>query len=221
MNSEHHIRVALVDDHRLFRKGMAAILNVAEGMAVILEAENGYQLLEEMDGGLQPDVVLLDLEMPVMDGLQTMTALRQRNADAKVILLTMHTDERFVLHFMESGANAYLLKDTHPEEVERAIRKVMETGFYFTDAVSKTLLKGLTQKKNAPPELPGNESLTEREVELLKLICLELTTNEIAERMFLSPRTIEGYRKKLLEKTGAKNTAGLVLLAVKLGIAGG
>ena len=153
-----------------------------------------------------------------MDGMQTLTALRKRDPEAKVILLTMHTDERFVVHFVESGANSYLLKSTNPQEVEQAIVKVHESGFYFNDAVSQAMLKGLQKKTQETPELPGGEKLNEREVEVLKLICMELTTPEIGEKLFLSPRTIEGYRKKLLEKIGAKNTAGLVLFAVRAGL---
>ena len=214
----NNIRVALVDDHQLFRKGLAAILNAAEGLEITLEAGNGHELLTALKADTAVDVIVLDLEMPVMDGMQTMVELKKDFPEAKVILLTMHTDDRFVLHFMESGANGYLLKDSHPAEVEEAIRKVASSGFYFNDAVSHVMLKGLKNKQETLPVLPGNESLAEREVEVLRLICMELTTPEIADKMFLSPRTIEGYRKKLLEKTGAKNTAGLALYAVRAGL---
>lgn len=212
------IKVALVDDHQLFRKGLTAILNANPKLVIVLEADNGHSLLEQLDDAPKPDVFVLDLEMPVMDGMQTLTALRKRDPEAKVVLLTMHTDERFVVHFMESGANSYLLKSTSPQEVEEAIVKVHEAGFYFNDSVSQAMLKGLQKKNQDTPSLPGGESLAEREIEVLKLICMELTTPEIGEKMFLSPRTIEGYRKKLLEKTGAKNTAGLVLFAVRAGL---
>jgi len=212
------IRIALVDDHELFRKGMAAILNANENLEVISEAGNGHDFLQGLAEGNPPDVVLLDLEMPVMNGLQTLTQLRKQMPDIKVILLTMHSDEKFVLHFMESGANGYLLKDSKPQEVEAAILKVAKSGFYFSDAVSHVLLNGVKQKNQSPPTLPGQEPLAEREIEVLKLLCLELTTAEIGEKLFLSPRTIEGYRKSLFEKTGARNVAGLVLFAVRIGL---
>ena len=212
------VTVALVDDHQLFRKGMAAILNASEQLSVIAEASNGHEMMQLVRGGTLPQVVLLDLEMPVMDGMQTLTALSKEAPETRVILLTMHSDDRFVLHFMESGAHGYLLKDAHPEEVELAIKKVAQHGFYFNDAVSRVMLKGLKQKNEALPELPGNAKLNEREIDVLKLICLEMTTQEVADKLFLSPRTIEGYRKSLLEKTGAKNTAGLVLFAVRSGL---
>ena len=212
------IRIAIADDHELFRKGMAAILNVNSKMEVVIEAENGLELLKALKETSDPDVVLLDLEMPVMDGFKTLEEIKNRNSEIKVILLSMHSDERFVLHFMESGANAFLHKNTSPQEVESAILKVMESGFYFNDSVSKTLLKGVQKKNTALPNLPGNVSLNEREIEVLKLLCMELTTAEIADKLFLSPRTIEGYRKQLFEKTGAKNIAGLVIYAIRMGL---
>ena len=214
----NNIKIALVDDHQLFRMGMAAILNNTEGFEVVMEAENGHDLLSKLKSEPWPDVVLLDLEMPVMDGMQTMLELRKINKDARVILLTMHHDDRFVIHFMESGANGYLLKDSHPTEVQLAIKKVANGSYYFNDSVAEALLKGLKSKNKDLPALPGMGSLVEREVEVLKLICMEMSTPEIAEKLFLSPRTIEGYRKKLLAKIGAKNTAGLVLYAIRTGL---
>ncbi|MBL4710104.1 MAG: response regulator transcription factor [Flavobacteriales bacterium] len=212
------IQIAIADDHELFRKGMAAILNANEAMQVSIQAENGFLLLEEIEKIGMPDVVLLDLEMPVMDGFKTLEALKKKDPDSKVILLSMHSDERFILHFMESGANGYLHKNTKPQEVENAILKVMESGFYFNDNVSKILLSGVQKKNKAVPSLPGQESLNEREIEVLKLLCMELTTSEIGKKLFLSPRTIEGYRKQLFEKTGAKNIAGLVIYAIRMGL---
>ncbi|NOQ72820.1 MAG: hypothetical protein GQ574_12490 [Crocinitomix sp.] len=120
-----------------------------------------------------------------------------------------------ILHFMESGANGYSHKNTHPQEVEEAIIKVATSGFYFNDSISEILLNGVQKKKEPLPVLPGGETLNEREIEVLKLICLEQTTTEIGKNLFLSPRTIEGYRKQLFEKIGAKNVAGLVIYAIR------
>lgn len=215
---EQKINIAIVDDHALFRKGLASILNAHPDMEVIIEAENGALFLDEIKTSNTPEIVLLDLEMPVMNGFKTMEVLQKRYPDINVILLSMHSDDRFVLHFMESGANGYLHKDTDPQEVESAILKVMKSGYYFNDSISQTLLKGIQKKNKQAPLIPGVEPLTEREKEVLKLLCMEHTTAEIGEKLFLSPRTIEGYRKQLLEKTGAKNIAGLVLYAVRAGI---
>lgn len=211
--------IALVDDHRLFRKGMAAILNATEGFSVSIEAGNGHELLEILKERPLPDIVVLDLEMPGMDGMQTLTELRKLAPESKVILLTMYEDECFVVHFMESGANGFLLKDAHPSEVELAIRNVATGSYYFNDTVSQALLNGLKSKKQEFPAMPGRESLAEREVIVLKLICLEMNTPEIAKKMFLSPRRIEGCRKKMLQKTGAKKHgwSGVVCCACWVG----
>ena len=140
------IQIAIADDHALFRKGMAAILDANEQLEVIIQAENGFQLLEAIEKQ-KPDVVLLDLEMPVMDGFKTLEGLKKKAVDIKVILLSMHSDERFILHFMESGANGYLHKNTQPQEVENAIIKVMDSGFYFSDNVIANITEGRTTKK--------------------------------------------------------------------------
>jgi DNA-binding NarL/FixJ family response regulator len=218
--NDDKIRVALVDDHELFRKGMAAVLNVSDEIQVVSESENGRDFLDKGDLIESLDVVLLDLEMPILDGFETLKELRKVDPDIKVLLLSMHSDERFILHFMESGANGYLHKNTKPQEVETAIRKIHSSGFYFSDIVSQALLKGVKKKgeREELPVLSRNESLTLREIEVLTLLCQEMTTTEIGEKLFLSPRTIEGYRRQLFDKIGAKNLAGLVLFAVRNGI---
>ena len=213
------ISVALVDDHRLFRVGMAAILDAAEDMTVILQASNGHELLEQLADGAMPDVVLLDQEMPVMDGIHTLKALQKDHPALRVIVLTMHQEDAFIAHFMEAGAQGFLFKDALPTEVEAAIRKVAEGHVYFNDAVSAALLKGLQAKSTGHTWQPDTgESLSEREIEVLRGICQQWSTQEIADKLFLSPRTIEGYRKTLLEKTGAKNSAGLVVFAIRYGL---
>ena len=212
------ISVALVDDHQLFRRGLAGILDDADGIDVAYEADNGKQFVDRLAAGDVPDLVLLDLEMPEMGGMQVVEVLNKDYPDVRVVLLTMHNDDRFVLHFMESGAGAYLLKNAHPDEVEQAIRDVVSKGFYVNDHVAQTMLKGMSRKRQPTPALPQNSDLTPKEVEVLRLICLEQTTPQIAEQLFLSPRTIEGHRKRMLEKTGAKNTAGLVMYAVRYGL---
>ncbi|MEL7338873.1 MAG: response regulator transcription factor, partial [Bacteroidota bacterium] len=137
--------------------------------------------------------------------------------EAKVLILSMHQDDQFIVHLLEQGAHGYLLKDTELEELENALESVQDNGFYFNDRTSRAMLSRLTRRQKIKPTFGQVDPLSERETEVLKLICEEFTTAEIADKLFLSPRTIEGYRNRLLEKTGAKNTAGLVVFAARQG----
>jgi two-component system, NarL family, response regulator DegU len=218
-----NIKLALCDDHNLFRLGMASILTQVAGFDLVLEAANGQDLLDNI-ARKTPDLVLLDLQMPVLDGIATADLLREHHPRVKIIVLTMHDEDRMMLHLLEKGVSGYLLKDAEPDEVEHAIRKVMDEGIYLSDRVSKALHRKITHQAE-PPKTPGSNGtygikldLTEREREVLHLICEGLPTAEIAEKLFLSPRTIEGHRLRLLEKTGTKNTAGLVAFAFRNGL---
>jgi DNA-binding NarL/FixJ family response regulator len=164
--------------------------------------------------------VLLDLKMPKMDGIETLELLRRDFPTIKCIILSMHEDEQFVLHLIKMGANGYLIKDSKVLEVKEAIDVVMEKDYYYNDFLLKIMRKGLTNntKSQKKPKLSNSEELTEREIEVLDLICQQYTTQEIGEKLFLSKRTIEGYRKKLLEKTNTKNTAGLIVTCINRGI---
>jgi two-component system, NarL family, response regulator DegU len=214
------IKLALCDDHNLFRAGMASILNQVPDFELITEAANGQELIDRIARKL-PDVVLLDLQMPVMDGTATADYLRENHPLVKVVVLTMHDEDRMVLHLLEKGVSGYLLKDADPSEVEKAIRKVLDEGVYLNEFVSKALLRKMTNKTIVTKNPPGNGLynskviLSEREKEVLKLICEGLSTAEISEKIFLSPRTVEGHRLRILEKTGTKNTAGMVAFAFK------
>ena len=211
------IKLALADDQNLFRKGMAMLLREINGMEVTLECANGKDLLKAI-AVVPVDIVLLDLEMPVMDGVETMKRMRTDHPDVKVLVLSMHSEEKFIVHLMELGANGYLLKTAEATEVENAIRSVAESGYYFSDMVSQVMLQGLVKKDKVRPYFNVVDPLSERELEVLKLICAEKTTPEIAEQLFLSPRTVEGHRNNILLKTGARNVAGLVVFAMTNGI---
>jgi len=213
------IKLAICDDHTLFRVGMATILGQIHDFDLILEAGNGQELLDKIARKM-PDVVLLDLQMPVMDGTVTADHLRENYPLVKIVVLTMHDEDRMVLHLLEKGVSGYLLKDAEAGEVEKAIRKVMDEGVYLTEFVSKAMLRKMTNKtkidnKPANPFYNSKILLSEREKEVLTLICEGLSTNEISEKIFLSPRTVEGHRLRILEKTGTKNTAGMVAYAFK------
>ncbi|MEL6625905.1 MAG: response regulator transcription factor [Bacteroidota bacterium] len=210
-------RVALVDDHALFRQGMARMISEMEGIAIAFEAENGQELLDQLNHDV-PDLILLDLEMPEMDGITALPLVREKYPSITILILSMYNDDHFIAHLMEKGANGYLLKDASLDEVEMGIRTASEAGFYFNDRVSKVMLNTLVKRNKIKPTLAFQVELTGRESDVLKLICQEKTTAEIAETLFLSPRTIEGYRNRLLEKTGARNTAGLVVFASKQGL---
>jgi DNA-binding NarL/FixJ family response regulator len=211
------IKIALVDDHTLFRSGMRALLAGFDHMEVIIEAGNGQEFLDQLQD-VQPDVVLMDLEMPVLDGMETVKILKEKYPEVKAIIVSMHNEEKFIVHLMESGARGYLLKNANPEDIESAIRSVAETGYYFSEMVSRLMLHGLVKKENLKPSFKNTEELTGREIEVLKLICKEHTTPEVAEILFISPRTVEGHRNNIMEKTGARNIAGIVVYAMKNGL---
>lgn len=210
------MKIAIVDDHALFRQGLESMLRDIPNTEIAFHANNGAELLDLVSKH-QIDLILLDLEMPVMDGLTALPLLRKQAPNVKVLIISMHQDDQFISHLMELGANGYLLKDAEFEELETALESVQSSGFYFNDHVSKAMLSRLVQKNQVVPSFQGQQPLTEREKEVLELICREHTTAEIADRIHLSPRTVEGYRNRLLDKTGARNTAGLVVYAARQG----
>lgn len=211
------ISIALADDHKLFREGIRYLLENMDSVTMIFEAANGKELLE-MVKEEQPDIILLDLEMPEMDGITALKILKADYPRIGVIILTMYNDDKMISHLMEQGANGYLLKNTNQEELELAIKSVSEKGFYFNDYMAKAMLTGLKSQNQKKPALKNSVELTSREMEVLELICQELTTKEIADKLFISHRTAEGHRKNLIDKFGVKNTAGLIIKAIKEGI---
>lgn len=211
------ITIALADDHKLFLKGLHLLIDSFKNIEIIFEANNGLELLHALKKQT-PDVVIMDLEMPGIDGVEATKLIRAQHPSVKIILLSMYDNERIINHVMKLGANSYLRKDENPAILQEAIHAVVNKDFYFNDYVSKALLKGLpalSDKLNSPLDIKNRLGLTTRELEILKLVCQELTTAEIGDKLFISKRTVEGHRKNLLEKTGVRNTAGLVLFALK------
>jgi DNA-binding NarL/FixJ family response regulator len=210
------INVAIADDQKLFRKGMMALVNSFDDVEIIFEAENGKQLIELLAAESNDiHVILLDLSMPEMNGLEALKIIKQSQPGIGIIILTIHEAEHHILSTIQAGANGYLAKNAEPEEVEKAIREVFKNDFYFTLPMLEIMRKGLIKKPLAA-SLDENESpLTPREKEVLQLICKQYSSAEIAEKLFLSARTVEGHRNNLLLKTGSRNTAGLVLYALK------
>lgn len=208
------IKVAIADDHKLFRKGVILSLRHYSNIKFVLEAENGQQLIDELEK-TKPDVVLMDLRMPVKDGIETTKYISLHYPDIFVLVLTMHEDERFVLHLMENGANGYLLKSTDPIEIKKAITDVIAKGYYLNNFVNRILLKK-SQSRNKPvPSLKKEIEINAKEKQVLELICREFTSIEIGEQMGISARTVESIKDRLMERFGVKNTAGLVFFAVK------
>lgn len=211
------IKVAIVDDHKLFREGVHFLIEQMYDIELVFEASNGNELLTKLES-IPTDVLLLDLDMPDMDGIDALKILRPQYPDLGVIILTTYSDSKMIAYLMELGANSYLLKDTDPETLQQAIESVNREGYFFTKDVSQAMLTGLKGQMRKKPTLKNNVSLTAREVEVLELICQEYTAKEIADKLFISPRTAEGHRRHLIEKLGVKNTAGLIVKAIKEGI---
>jgi DNA-binding NarL/FixJ family response regulator len=212
------IKIAIADDYKIYRDGLKVGLSADENLDVITEADNGEDLLKELEKKL-PDVIIMDLKMPIMDGMEATKMVRKKYPSIKVLVVTMYEDDKFIIHLMENGANGYLLKNAEPEEIRKSIYAVHENGYYFNDLVNKALLKKLVLKNNLKPSFNQNVDLSERELQVLKLICEEKTAAEIGKEIFLSPRSVEGIRQRLIEKIGVRNTAGIVMFAVKNGLA--
>src|ERR671913_2157956 len=210
------IKVAIADDHTLFRTGVKTSLSIRKDIQMVAEAENGMQLLNLLKH-IKPDVVLLDIQMPIMDGLTTLPEIKRLYPEVKVIMLSMHNDHSMITRMMEIGANSYLTKESDSETIYQAIRTCYEQEFFFNELTNKALLSGLRTKRTEPNS-PQDINLSDKEVTILKLMCEEKTTKEIADIVDISPRTVEAIRDKLKTKTGAKSMAGLVMYAVKTGI---
>lgn len=211
------IRLAIADDQPLFRRAFVLLLRDMPDVQVMFDSANGEELLTGLKGN-EVDIVLLDLEMPVMDGVEALRRIREEHTKVKVIVLSTHDDERSIVRMMELGANGYVLKTAEPDEVETAIRSVKESGYFFSDLVSRVMLQGLVKKESVKPVFNDVDPLSERELEVLRAICQEMTTTEIAGKLFLSPRTVEFHRNNILLKTGARNAAGLVVYAMTKGL---
>ncbi len=208
------IKIALADDHAILRKGVAEILARFEGFEVVLEAGNGKELLAKMEAAATlPDICIIDINMPEMNGYETTAAIKKAWPNVKVLALSMYDTELNIIKMLRNGANGYILKDNDPEDLRIAINEVHKNGFYHTELVTGRMLH-LLHDAGSKVAL----DLPERELNFLKYCCTELTYKEIAEKMFLSPRTIDGYREALFEKLQTTSRTGLVMYAIKAGL---
>jgi len=212
------IKVAIADDHKIFRKGVILSLRPYTNLKFVLEAENGQELIDQLatiSEEDRPEVILMDLRMPQKDGIETTKFVAKQYPTIHIIALTMYEDERFVSHMMEIGANGYLLKSADPGEIKKAIMEVKAKGYYLNNFVNRILLKKSHARQKVVPSLTNEITLTDRERDVIKYICMEFTAQEIAQKLEVSPRTVEAIKDRLMERFGAKNTAGLVFYAVK------
>ncbi len=209
------IRIALAEDHALFREGLASLLKEEDELLLVFEASNGEELLEGLRKD-KVDIVLLDLNMPVLDGKQTLNLMQAKYPQVRTIVLTMFDTENYIVETIRLGARGFLAKHCSIEKVVDAIYAVHEQGYYFDDEVSKTQLFKLVHDVGIQPSYQ-NETLSSRESTILELICNEKKNNEIADLLSISVRTVEVHRQNLLKKTNAKNVAGLVIYAIKEG----
>jgi DNA-binding NarL/FixJ family response regulator len=212
---EGQIKYIIADDHKIFRQGLSMILSNDPSLHLHAEVGNGLELIEILKFE-QPDIILLDVKMPKMDGLEATKIIRAKYPNIKILILTMLDDDRFILPMIEAGANGYLIKNADADEIKLALHACAENGYYFSDRVGALMLKKV-MGKGATPSF-ANPALNEREREVLTLLAEGLTAAEIGTRIYLSPRTVEGIKSSLIEKTGARNMAALVMYAVKHGL---
>ena len=211
------IKLAVVDDHKLFRDGLTELINGFSEYRVIIEADNGVDFIQQLNTKGLPDIVLLDINMKEMDGFQTAEWLNEHHPGIKILVLSMYENENAIIRMIKAGAKGYVLKDIRKKELEQALSSLVHKGYYYTDLVTGKLIHILNTFDDAKhgPSLKDIISLTPKETEFLKLACTELTYKEIAEKMCLSIHTIDGYRDALFEKLDVKSRIGLVLYAFK------
>ncbi|MEO5643394.1 MAG: response regulator transcription factor [Bacteroidia bacterium] len=215
------INIGLVEDQSLFREGMKAILSYWENIEVIFESENGYSVMEKLSSAQQlPDVLLVDLSLPAngdkeFSGMDVTDAVLRAFPEIKILILSVHQDENFIAQLIEHGAHGYLVKDCDPQELHEAILSVHTKGSYINDRTLKAIQNNMGRKNKPKTFAQSSIQLTKREAEVLALICCQLTSEEIGEKLFISVKTVNGHRNNLLEKTNSRNTAGLVIFAFK------
>lgn len=206
------IKILIADDHQLLIDGIKSTLKDIEGFELVAEAYNGYQVIEILEAGTEADVILMDINMPKLDGLECTKQVAKKYPDIKIIALSQYDEKRFVKRMVKNGAHGYLLKDAGKDQIEKAVRTVYAGQKYFCERLSIRLVEQELKEENTSALFP---KLTNRELEVLNLICKEFSSQEISEKLFISFHTVESHRANLMYKAGVKNTAGLVRWAVE------
>jgi DNA-binding NarL/FixJ family response regulator len=212
---DQKIRILLVDDHKIIRDGIRSLLQLEPKFEIAGEADNG-QTAVELTGTLLPDLVIMDVNMPVMDGITATRIITEKYPRVRVLVLTMTSEQEHIKSMIEAGATGYILKNSGQEELISAIETILKDENYFSDEVKDAIMQNMVQKKTKNHKISGEPiPLTRREKDVLNLIVQEYTNYEIADKLFISVRTVDAHRRNLLEKTGARNTAGLVKFAIE------
>lgn len=213
------LRIGIVDDHQLFRKSLSLLVDSFDGTKVVLEAENGLQLFEMLEF-IPLDLLLLDIQMPQMDGYETCQILRKKYPDIKVLIVSQLATRESIHKVMELGAHGFFSKNSNPEQLELAIMNIYEKDFYFGQELGTVLKEAILWQKNykIDDHILSTAQISARELDVIKLACREYSSSEIAEKLFISVRTVETHRKRIMEKTQSKNFIGVVLFILKQGL---
>jgi len=211
------IRIALVDDHQLFRKSLSSLLESSDDFDIVYDTDDGLHFIDYVEA-TSIDVVLLDIQMPILNGYEVCKRLKMSHPEIKILIISQLTSKEVIHHVMECGANGFCSKNSSPEHLEIAIRKIMERDYYFDNELGSVIRDAILWDKKEGFTLDSYESMsfTERETEIIKLACRELGTKQIADKLCLSTRTVENHKKNIMKKTHTKNFIGVILFALKI-----
>ena len=212
------IQIAIIDDHAMFRKGLCALVNLFPNYKVLLDAANGHDFIRQLKPDNLPDIILLDIAMPEMDGYQTAGWLAEHHPDIPVLALSTMDAESAIIKMIRNGAKGYVLKDAEPAELKQAFDEVLRNGYYYNDLVTRKIIRSVNQLVDDKNGLALFAKLSDRELQFLQLVCSEKPYKEIAAEMFVSERTVDGYRDALFKKLNITTRVGLVLYAIRNGI---
>lgn len=210
--------IALVDDHTLLRSGLASIIKSFENYSVLFEANNGKEFIGQVKKHATPDIVLLDINMPEMNGIESAKWMKENIPDARILVLSVMDTDSVIISMLKHGARGYILKDSKPSVFKQALDNIRDTGFFMNELVSNKMLNYVTNEEDRGQGAHIITQLTDNETTFLQLSCTELTYKEIAEKMKISPRTVDGYRDHLLKKLNVQSRIGLVIFAIKYGL---
>lgn len=214
------VKIAVADDQPMFRSGLVSLLNEFPGIEVVVEVANGKDMIKALRKK-NVHLAILDYRMPEMNGQETAKLIKEHFPNVRILMLSMFEDEEFIIGTIKNGANGYLTKDDEPDEILLAIESIMNTGYYINDRISKILVSNMMSEEILKPNFGVDVTgvkFTDNEITVMRLLAREMGTREIADQMNKSERTVDGYRKEILEKTGAKNSVGIVMFAIKAGI---
>jgi DNA-binding NarL/FixJ family response regulator len=215
--SKKNTGIALVDDHVLLRNGLASLIQTFEGYTVLFQADNGKDFIEQMSTHTLPDIILLDVTMPEMNGFETAAWLNKNKPSVKILVLSMMDNESAVISMLKEGARGYILKDSKPAVFKQALDSIRDTGYFLNDLVGKKMLHFIANKGKIGDEITPTASLSQKEIEFLQLVCSEMAYKQIADAMNVGIRAVDYYRDELFKKLNVETRVGLVLFAIKNG----